>query len=140
MASDNKRRLRQTGRSSTQRYVGIPKYVWDSEEFASLDGWCVKLLVEIAGAYNGHNNGDLSCAWSVLRKRGWRSTGTLCKALDHLRATNWIVTTRHGNRSRCALYALTWAAIDDCPGKGLEVAPTRTASNAWQKSKSLPAM
>lgn len=139
MANERKRRLRQTGRGGS-RFVGIPEYVYKSEEFADLDGWGVKLLVEIAGRYNGFNNGDLSCAWSDLRTRGWRSTGTLWKALRQLQDRRWIETTRHGNRSRCALYALTWAAVDECPGKGLETPPTRTASNAWQKSKSVPAM
>ncbi len=134
MANDAKRRLRQTGRSSA-RYVGIPDYAFKSAEFGELDGWSVKLLVEIAGQYNGFNNGDLSCAWSVLESRGWRSKGTLWAALNQLLKRGWIVKTRHGNRSRCHLYAITWAPVDACPGKNLEVAPTKSASNAWQKNK-----
>lgn len=134
MVNEARRRRKLTGRAPA-RFVGIPDYVFKSAEFGALDGWSLKLLIELAGGYNGFNNGDLSCAWSDLRSRGWNSTGTLWKALRGLLEAGWIVTTRHGGRNRCALYALTWAAIDECAGKGLEVPPTRAPSNLWQKNK-----
>lgn len=134
MASEATRRRKLQGRS-TAKFVGIPDYVFRSSEFGELDGWALKLLVEIAGGFNGYNNGDLSCAWSALKARGWRSTGTLWKALRSLQQGGWITTTRHGTRGRCALYALSWHAIDECPGKLLEVKATRTPSNCWQKNK-----
>lgn len=136
MANEATRRRRLTGRASTT-FVGIPHYVFNSVEFGQLDGWSLKLLVELAGDYNGGNNGNLSCAWSDLKARGWRSTGTLWKALKRLLSAGWIITTRHGARNRCALYAVTWWAIDECPGKSLEVRPTKSASNAWQKNKNV---
>lgn len=136
MANEATRRRRLTGRS-TATFVGIPHYVFNSPEFGDLDGWSLKLLIELAGKYNGNNNGNLSCAWSDLKARGWRSTGTLWKALRRLRNGGWAVTTRHGSRNRCALYAVTWWPIDECPGKGLEVKATKTASNTWQKNKNV---
>ena len=134
MGNEATRRRRQKGRAPA-RYVGIPDYVYRSAEFADLDGWAIKLLVELAGRYNGYNNGDLSCAWSDLTSRGWKSKGTLWKALKRLQTGGWIITTRHGSRNRCALYAITWAAVDECPDKGLEVRPTKAAPNSWQKNK-----
>jgi hypothetical protein len=139
MANETTRRRKAKGRAPA-RYVGIPEYVYKSEEFGRLDGWSLKLLVELAGAYNGFNNGNLSCAYSQLKDRGWRSTGTLWSALRRLLSAGWLITTRHGGRHRCALYAITWLPIDECEGKGLEVAPQKSASNAWQKTKKLPAI
>lgn len=134
MANDATRRRKATGRAAAT-FLGIPHYVFNSPEFGELDGWALKLLVEIAGGYNGNNNGNLSCAWSVLRERGWRSTGTLWKSLRRLLVNGWIITTRHGSRNRCALYAVTWWPVDECPGKGLEIAATKSPANAWQRSK-----
>ena len=134
MANEATRRRKLTGRA-TATFLGIPHYVFNSAEFGDLDGWSLKLLIEIAGGYNGSNNGNLSAAYSVLKDRGWRSTGTLWKSLRRLLEAHWIVTARHGSRNRCALYAITWQPIDECPGKGLEIPATKTASNAWQRTK-----
>ncbi len=139
MANTDKKRLRQKGRSGAT-YVGIPHYVYRSAEFGQLDGWGLKLLIEVAGKYHGFNNGDLSCTWSQLSKRGWRSNGTFRKALRQLLDAEWLICTRHGGRNRCALYAVSWWPIDACEGKWLEIGPEVTASNRWQKTKSLGAM
>lgn len=139
MGREQTRRRKATGRSAAT-YLGIPHYVTRSDEFGQLDGWELKLLVELAAKYNGFNNGDLSCAFSQLKLRGWRSNGTLWKALRGLLARRWIIQTKTGGRNRCALYAVTWWPIDPCEGKWLEVGATQTASNAWQKTKSVAAI
>jgi hypothetical protein len=134
MANDQSRRRKATGRSAAT-FLGIPHYVFRSQEFGKLGAWELKLLIEIAGKYSGFNNGDLSCAYSELRDRGWNSTGTLWKALRGLLELGWLVTTRHGSRNRCALYAVTWWPVDPCEGKQLEVSATKSASNLWQQEK-----
>ncbi len=139
MAHPATRRRKQTGRSSAT-YLGIPHHVFRSAEFGELSGWEVKLLVEVAGLYNGYNNGDLSCTWSRLKSRGWRSNGTFREALKALLGKGWFICTRHGGRNRCALYAVSWWPIDACEDKGLEVRPEKSASNRWQKTKSLGAI
>lgn len=139
MAHPATRRRKQTGRS-TATFLGIPHYVFRSPEFGALNGWEAKLLIEVAGQYNGHNNGDLSCTWSQLALRGWRSNGTVRQALKALLHDEWLICTRHGGRNRCALYAVSWWPIDDCEGKWLEVGPEKTASNRWQKTKSVGAI
>lgn len=139
MAREDTRRRKAKGRGAAT-FLGIPHYVFRSDEFGQLDGWALKLLVELAGAYNGFNNGDLSCAWSVLKDRGWRSKGTLWDALRRLLEGGWVVVARHGNRNRCALYAITWWPVDACEGKALEIRPTTAASNLWQQTKRVPAM
>jgi hypothetical protein len=139
MAHPATKRRKLKGRSAAT-FLGIPHYVYRSSEFAALGGWETKLLIEVAGQYNGYNNGDLNCTWSKLKTRGWHSNGTARKALDALLANGWLICTRHGGRNRCALYAVSWWPIDDCAGKWLEVGPETSASNRWQKTKSVGAM
>jgi len=140
MSKVERRRGRNKGRKSEGSFLAIPHYVLKSPEFGRLNGWCVKLLIELAGAYKGNNNGDLSAAFSVLSERGWNSSGTLAHSLRTLIDGGWLVVTRHGGRHKCALYAITWRAIDECPGKGLEVGPEAVPRNSWQKTESVLAM
>lgn len=116
------------GRGGAGRYAGIPHAVMLHPDFIDLAPNAIRLLLEMARQYNGRNNGDLSAAWSLMQHRGFKSEPTLNKALHELLQRNFLVRTREGrflNPGRlCALYALTWQAIDDCPGKNLEVAST----------------
>ena len=123
-------RARIKGRGEAGRYAGIPHAVMLHQDFIALPPNAIRLLLEMARQYNGHNNGDLSAAWTLMQHRGFKSEPTLNKALHELLAGNFIVRTREGrflNPGRlCALYALTWQAVDECPGKNLEIGPTAT--------------
>ena len=87
------------------------------------------VLQELMSQYNGGNNGDLSATRTMAREWGIGSPSTLQKALSDLESAGWITQTRsslfnkHG--ARCALYALSWLPVNECPGKDLEVGPTR---------------
>ena len=117
------------GRAKNGRFAGIPHSVMESESYYLSSGNALKLLLELVKQYNGHNNGDLSAAFSVLKSRGWRSKKTLARCLNELMERELIVKTREGWFSnpggRCALFALTWRAIDECEGKDLELGPSR---------------
>ena len=117
------------GRAKNGRFAGIPHSVMESESYYLSSGNALKLLLELAKQYNGHNNGDLSVAFSVLKSRGWRSKKTLARCLTELLERGLIVKTREGwfrnPGARCALYALTWHPIDECAGRDLELGPTR---------------
>lgn len=132
MARSEKRRARQKGRTNGG-FIILPHSVLRSVEFGRLSPKAVKLLIELAGLYNGQNNGDLSCAYSVLKDRGWRSAGTLALAIQELRDTRFLIVTRHGGKHRCSLYAITWWPVDECRGK-LEVSPENVASNVWKNN------
>jgi len=121
------------GRTGTGRFLSIPKQVADSKAYAELGGWSVKLIVDIGKNYNGRNNGDLSAAFSQLQECGWKSKGTLNKAIKELIAHGFIELTRQGGKHKASLYALTWKSIDECDGK-LDVKPTKVASNNWKEN------
>ena len=102
------------------------------ENYIRLSSHAKVLLWEICYQYNGYNNGDLCAVFSVMQKRGFRSKGTLDRAIKELLEKGWISITRVGGRHRCTLYALTFQAIDECRGK-LDVPATNVASRDWNK-------
>ena len=69
------------GSKYTEPFVGIVRSVFDSPAFTALSPFACKLLLELAGQYRGDNNGNLTVAWSIVSKRGWRSRTTLYREL-----------------------------------------------------------
>lgn len=114
------------------RCFQFPSDVINSPNFRMLTGNAVKLLVQFCEQYNGNNNGDLSCAFSVMRRKGWASAETLFKARDCLEHYGMIVRTRYGGKNCCNLYAITWERIDDCNGK-IDQRPTSYPSRTFAK-------
>jgi hypothetical protein len=124
-------RLKAKGRRESGPFLAVPKHVINSTEYSRLSAYAVKLLFDLYAQFNGRNNGDLSACWTFMSKRGWRSKGTLHKALVELRGRGWIVVARQGGRNKTSLYALTFLAVDECGGK-LDIAETRTPLNWWR--------
>ena len=132
------KRAKHKGRKGNASFLHIPHEVLNSDAYRSQDGWTAKLLVDLAGQFNGGNNGDLCAAWTIMREKGWRSKGTLHKSLNNLLEVGLIEQTRQGGKNRCSLYAVTWRAIDECKGK-LDVRPTRSPSGLWKEPIKLTA-
>jgi len=108
-------------------FAGIPRVVMECPDYINLSGSAVRLLNELAYQFKGANNGDLCPAWTLMKERGFRSKSTLTRAIQELVAAEMIMLTRQGQfiRNKASLYALTWAQIDDCSGKHLDVLQTR---------------
>jgi len=140
MSSGAKKRKRQRGRTTAGRFVSLPHVVLEASSYINLSPRAVKLLLDIAFQYDGRNNGNLTVAWGFMEERGWSSKDTLSKAVQDLIEANLIVKTRTGRfmnpGARCDLYAITWQAIDECPGKDLEVAPTATPPRKFSLERS----
>jgi hypothetical protein len=98
-------------------FFAIPRVMVKSDSFARLSPHALKLLFDLLASYTGFNNGDLSAAWKLMERRGWRSRDTLGKALHQLLDGGWIVKTRQGGLHRCSLYAVTFYAVDDVHDK-----------------------
>ena len=119
------------GRRESGSFVALPHAVLESEPYSRLSASAVKLMLDLYGQYKGQNNGDFSMAWSIMRKRGWRSKETLYRARDILQKNGFIVQTRQGGKHQCSLYAVTWQAIDYCSGK-LEHPSSPVALGYWK--------
>lgn len=134
---NNKKRAKLTGKGGTvQSFAGIPRNVMRSRDFRELSSSAIRILLWLAWQYRGSNNGDLSATHSQAKDWGVLAKDTLTKSLRELAERGFIIKTREGRflnpGARCDLFALTWAAIDECPGKDLEVSWTRTPPRqAW---------
>ncbi|MCP5019077.1 MAG: MarR family transcriptional regulator [Ketobacter sp.] len=120
------------GRARKARFTAVPHALMESDNYRHLNGWDVKLLLELVKQHNGSNNGDLSAAWGMMKNQGWRSSGTLFKSLAKLERLGFIERTRQGGKHQCNLFAITWYPIDECKGKH-EVRATSTPSNRWKQ-------
>lgn len=104
------------GSKYDEPFVGIVRSVFESAAFAALSPHACKLLLELARQYKGDNNGNLTVAWSVVSKRGWRSKTTLWRCKAELIQTGFVYVTRKGHMpSTCELLALTWFPLDVSP-------------------------
>jgi len=111
-------------------FAALPKVIVQSARYRSLSFVARAVLVEMLAQYNGSNNGDLSATRTMAKEWGVSSPNMLQKALQELDVGQWIIMTRSSvfskRGARCALYAISWRPIDECPGKELEVSATRT--------------
>lgn len=97
--------------------LSLPHCVLDCPAYLAVDAYARMLLVDIARAYNGYNNGRLSCTYDEMQPRGWHSKGTLTKAKKALLRVGLLQETRKGRLpNTCGLYALTWLALDNGQG------------------------
>lgn len=66
------------------------------------------------------------------KNRGFNSKHTITRATQELLDAEMTYKTRDGffsnPGSQCALYTLAWQPIDECPGKRLDISPTKTPS------------
>ncbi len=114
--------------------------VMQTDEYKNLSGNAVKLLLALCYQYRGHSNGNLHAAWSIMHNQfGFKSQDTLGRAKQQLLDADLIMQTRTPKflnpGGQCALYALTWYPIDDCPGRRLEVQPTIKAPRNFNQEQ-----
>jgi len=125
-------------------FAGVPRKVMKSADYRSLSGNAVKLLLELSNQFKGKqaaNNGDLTCAWSLLNKRGFNSKATIQRSKIELLKRHMITEVRKGiagvdGRRVCSLYALTWQPLDeqfypDGSPKHNKAATTIPLRNGW---------
>ena len=67
-----------------------------------------------------------------LRRFNEERRKAIGEEVARLLAAGFIRITRHGHKRRCFLFAVTWLPVDDCDGKGLEVASERVACDWWK--------
>ena len=129
-----RRRDRSKGRKISGPFVAVPIHILESQEYAELGAYAVKLLMDLFSQFNGRNNGSLSIAWRIMRGRGWKSKKTLYRALDELERRGWVVKTRQGGRHLASMYAVSWLGIDPPSKVRLDVSPDPVPRNSWRKN------
>ncbi len=129
-------RLRTKSRKESGSFIRFPHACLRHKNYIALSPYAVKLLIDLYANYNGRNNGDFCCTWSLMKKRGWRSESTLSNARKELLYYGWIICSRQGGKNMASLYAVTFQSIDECKGK-LDMRETVTAPGNWKESKQL---
>ncbi|KIF82414.1 hypothetical protein [Noviherbaspirillum autotrophicum] len=116
---------------SSGRFLMLPAEVFNSPKYRKISARAVKLLIDIGCQYNGKNNGDLCCAWKVMKAKGWRSEQTLNNAKKELLGAGFIAETRKGRRPNlCSLYGITWKHLN--PNSKLDIQPYAFPFGAWK--------
>ncbi len=121
-------------------FAGIPKFIMSSEDYLNLKGSELRLLMDAAFQFNGRNNGNLSFAYSDMKKRGFTSKATLERARKGLENKGFLEITRVGfagvaGKRQCTLYALTYYPINDIPRVALDCEPTNKPSRGQRSWK-----
>jgi hypothetical protein len=124
-------RSRLKGRSEGGTFSAWPHACHQHPNFCRLSLPARALLFEFVGQLRKANNGDLTCSFSILSNRGWRSRDTIERARKELEDAGWLLRTRQGGRNAANLYAVTWLAIEPCGGK-LDV-PAGPPPGTWKK-------
>lgn len=113
------------------QFMAVPYAVISSSYYQCCNPLGIKLLFTLFLQYNGSNNGDISCTYSIMRTLGWNNKQQLQTALDYLLESKLLIKTRQGARPRKAsLYAFSWIRIHECLKDGkhkLDIAPTKKA-------------
>lgn len=133
---DRSRKERSRNKWGGGHFVGLPRRFIESHTLASLSPYGCKLLLDLLGSYSGLNNGNLSAAWTLMRRRGWKSKATLWKAIRELTERGILVRTRHGNRRQPHLYCLSMYCVDETRHK-LDIGPTTAPLNTWLRDEPL---
>jgi hypothetical protein len=110
------RAKRHKGNRLDFRFFAVARDVLEHPAFLRLSPYAKALLLDLGAQYRGDNNGNLACAWKVMKPRGWRSEATLHKAKHELIDAGFLFEARKGYRPNvCGLYALTWLLLDADP-------------------------
>lgn len=111
------------GRASHANFVGIERTVIDSAAFVSLSKLARALYLDLRRQFNGHNNGDITIADSVLSRYGW-SHSSVHKALKEIVTHGLMIRSRKGGVTaptavRPSLYAFCDLPVMANPAKGI---------------------
>lgn len=122
-------------RKAGKRFAGIPLDVLHHEAVTTLDHAAFRILVLLAGEYNGRNNGALGVSWAQAKAHGIGSKNTLYRALKALVGRGLIEQTYPASRvpPRPAMYALDWQGIDDTEYS--RATKARRAFTSWSAPK-----
>lgn len=128
--STKRRKQHAQARREPGSFVALPRCVLTSRKFIELSPHAAKLLLDLCAQLNQSNNGQLSPAWALMKKRNWKSKATLNKVRKELIEKGFISITRQGSLHQCSLYALTFFAID--PSEKMDAKPTSRPTSEWR--------
>lgn len=118
------------GRKIRGNFAHLPCEVMNHAAVATLTHAQFRVLVLMAGQFNGHNNGAIGLTAEQAKKQGISSENTYRAALKVLEERGLIESTYPASRvpPRPKMYALTWRPVE----KTKYSDPRRMATNAYR--------
>ena len=113
----------------------VPRRVIQSEAYKSLPDWAVRVLVALAGQYNGFNNGEIYLTSSNFRRLGVRAFWHVAAGCSLLATVGLIRRQRPTGNATLAscCFALTWLPIEREAQDGSNVSsPATDEWNEWE--------
>lgn len=131
-----RRRGRAKGRFEPgEHFAAIPVDVMESQSYAALPDYAVRVLAALAAQYRGQNNGNLSLTRTQARQLGVHSSWKVRAGLQLVIMVGLVERTRQGKMSHgrgvCALYALSWKPVDPTPQAFPPIESRQSPTNAW---------
>lgn len=122
-------------RTSTGRVAVIPLAVLEHPSVTTLKHAPFRVLIFLAAAFNGHNNGALGITATQAAERGIGSKNTLYESLRELVVRGLIQETYPASRvpPRPTMYALTWRPLDDTDYSTSRTTPSH-AYREWRRA------
>jgi DNA-binding MarR family transcriptional regulator len=120
------------GRKIRGRFAHLPRAAMDHQAVATLSHAQFRVLVLMAGQYNGKNNGALGLTAKQAAQQGIASERTFYRALRELEERGLIERTFPASRipPRPTMYALTWRDVDDTEYT-VQQAPPKNSYRKW---------
>jgi hypothetical protein len=107
----------------------VPAEVQASQAWATLTDRQRDLLVVLAAAYTGKNNGALRVPWAIAQKIGFESPAAL--GVDRLELVKRGLIAR-AQRGHSGGYAITWRPVDTCEFGHLRRTLPSSAWRTWR--------
>lgn len=133
MTTASKRR-KKDGVTVSGPWLPMPLDFLASRACAGLSPHAIKMLIDMCGQLgpNARGNGDISAAQATLNPKGWaKRNATRVAALDELVRAGLLCLTRHGDRRRCSLYAVTLWPMH-CDFSKLDHGPGSYTTQDWR--------
>jgi hypothetical protein len=125
-------------KTSSGRFAMVPVSVLEHIAVRTLSHAAFRVLVLLAAAYNGGNNGALGVTAGQAEASGVGSRNTLYRALHELEGRGLIVQTYAASRvpPRPTMWAVTWKAVDDTEWSRKTTTPAH-AYRDWKPSRAV---
>ena len=122
-----KKKPNATGRSTSEHFIKIICYMYDSDAFQDLTPIARCIILELRRRFNGSNNGEISLSCREVAKKCKCGKGTASNAFKELNEHGFIKVSKKGffTGREATTWILTFERLNEHP-----------ATNEWKQWRS----
>lgn len=112
-----KRKVNATGRNTTEPFIKIVNYMYDSRAFQDLTPIARSVIFELRRRFNGVNNGEISLSCREVADKCKCGKGTASKVFEELLQHGFIKVSKKGyfTDRTATTWILTFERLNDKP-------------------------